>query len=526
MALPIKPKDTQEGCNPISSNCVIWQGPDIPCIKLCTGDSVSDTVAKLAEELCTITDQLNISVLDISCFGAIAPEPGTFADVIQLLINKTCTVETVLENNGFDLNPNTSTCPDDCLVSVATCLQPTDALGNLITELPLRDYVVLIGTRICTIVSQINAIDSSITNIETRITVIEQGVADIENNIGILPTITSVGCVGRNVEKSIETFLLDFESSYCSYTQFIGDGAKVTSALNGQCTGLEGLPQLADPRATMANIPGWVPGAQYTTLADAVSNLWRTVCDMREALITLQASNAACCGLNCSSIEFSFTASGVRASKFIDIYFTGDVPDGFTSVGGPSSLITVIDAFGNIGLYTVPDIVNNVNTGEVYTADVSAGVSAASSGSVWYGIGANLQVEDSTGALTCNNNNQYTFYNQNWCQDRNFQLVGLNTTPNVEGVLTLYWAAATTPSLTTYNITLYQYLDAGINANLPTVVHTATVTSNGGPEVYNFPFFWSVDIRVSATIVSQQSSVQYGLKEISCNTDIIRIPSA
>ena len=37
-------------CSPISSNCVIWQGPDIPCIKLCTGDTVSDVVAKLATD--------------------------------------------------------------------------------------------------------------------------------------------------------------------------------------------------------------------------------------------------------------------------------------------------------------------------------------------------------------------------------------------------------------------------------------------------------------------------------------------
>ena len=102
---------------------MIWQGPDIPCIKLCTGDSVSDTVAKLAEELCTITQQLNISLLDISCFGALSPTPQDLQDVIQLLIDKSCLVETVLENNGFSLTPDTSTCPDQCLVQVAQCLQ-------------------------------------------------------------------------------------------------------------------------------------------------------------------------------------------------------------------------------------------------------------------------------------------------------------------------------------------------------------------------------------------------------------------
>ena len=37
---------------PISSNSVIWQGPNISCINLCKGDSVSDIVYKLAVELC------------------------------------------------------------------------------------------------------------------------------------------------------------------------------------------------------------------------------------------------------------------------------------------------------------------------------------------------------------------------------------------------------------------------------------------------------------------------------------------
>ena len=58
-------------CSPISSNCVIWQGPDIPCIGICNGDTVSDVVGKLGEELCNILDascQCNpdISGLDLN----------------------------------------------------------------------------------------------------------------------------------------------------------------------------------------------------------------------------------------------------------------------------------------------------------------------------------------------------------------------------------------------------------------------------------------------------------------------------
>jgi hypothetical protein len=522
MALPIKPKDTQEGCNPISSNCVIWQGPDIPCIKLCTGDSVSDTVAKLAEELCTITDQLNISVLDISCFGAIAPEPGTFADVIQILINKTCTVEAVLENNGFDLDPNTSTCPDDCLVSVALCLQPTDPLGNVITELPLRDYIILVGTRICTIVAEVNTLTSAVTDLQNRVTSTETEIQNIING-GLEPeTITSGFCIGGGVEKTIETFLLDFEQEYCRYTAIIGTTAEVNNALNGQCAGLAELPQLANPRAIMANIPGWVPEVEYTALADAVSNLWRTVCDMREALITLQAANLSCCGPNCSDVDFGLTASGVRAGRFIDIYFSGDVPAEFTIAGGAGTPqpFAIIDAFGHTGVAFNPDIVTSINSGAVFSVDISGNaIGPVLAQSVWYAIGANLQVTTDTG-LTCNNSAQYEFYNENWCQDRSFALIGTNVNPNVSGGLTLTWNAASAD--TTYNISLYEYVS---NDAWGSVIFTDQVTYNGGARTYVFPGLYSVNNRYKVKVVSQQSSAQYGLKEISCETDIIRVPN-
>ena len=75
-------------CSPISSNCVIWQGPDLHCIKLCAGDTVSDVIANLATELCTIMEQLDITNYDLSCFNLVACPPNTFEALIQFLIEK------------------------------------------------------------------------------------------------------------------------------------------------------------------------------------------------------------------------------------------------------------------------------------------------------------------------------------------------------------------------------------------------------------------------------------------------------
>ena len=52
--IPTSSSISTNGCDNISSNCVIWQGPDIACINLCSGDSVSEVVSKLATEVCTL----------------------------------------------------------------------------------------------------------------------------------------------------------------------------------------------------------------------------------------------------------------------------------------------------------------------------------------------------------------------------------------------------------------------------------------------------------------------------------------
>jgi hypothetical protein len=86
-------------CSPISSNCVIWQGPDLHCIKLCTGDTVSDVIANLATELCTVMDQLSITNYDLSCFDLVGCKPETFQELLQFLIEQICLAQGISPTN-------------------------------------------------------------------------------------------------------------------------------------------------------------------------------------------------------------------------------------------------------------------------------------------------------------------------------------------------------------------------------------------------------------------------------------------
>ena len=91
---PSKSNLSKDTCSPISSNCVIWQGPDIPCLNLCNGDSVSDVLYKLAEDYCAFKDSLDVKDLDItpllsSCgTNTPAPQEKSIVKILEIMIDK------------------------------------------------------------------------------------------------------------------------------------------------------------------------------------------------------------------------------------------------------------------------------------------------------------------------------------------------------------------------------------------------------------------------------------------------------
>lgn len=496
MALPIKPKDTQEGCNPISSNCVIWQGPDIPCINLCHGDSVSDVVAKLAEELCTIVDQLDISILDISCFGALAPEPGDFRDVIQLLINRVCNLEAGSGGGGTVA----AGCPDDCLIPLAQCLQFTDPLGNTVTELVLRDYLILIANRLCTLISQVNTLSSAVTDLQNRVTVIENELANPVDNAII---ITSGGCVGRGTPTPITTFVVALETLLCDLAAAVGSPTEINIAISQQCIvdgqPLDAAPQLSSSSGSMSNIPGWIAGASYNTLADAVNNLWLTVCDMRTAITDLQANLAACCAVTCNDVDWNFTPSGLVNVKFLSLLFTGNIPSGFNyCAGGTTTPITITNSVGEGGGYLV-DVITAINTGAPIQIALDSAGNTVSEGALWYQVRVPLCVTN--GDVTCTTEIFQSFFNTSFCANRGFTLSASGLAPSAN------ISVSFTPSLvlTQYTMRLYQ-ITGGIETLVGTLVQTI---AGGGLQTYSFGSSFSTGTYICRITAMQTPGVGY-----------------
>lgn len=280
-------------CSPTSSNCVIWQGPDLGCIKLCKGDTISDVVAKLATELCTILDQLNVDNYDLTCFNSSACPPVDFQALIQFLIDHICALEGITPGT----NPNTSTCPD-CVVSIAPCF----VIGSQ-TTMQLTDYVQMIGERVCELITDITGLQLQINNIDARVTVLENTPTAVFTLPSIIVNCTlSSSVIGGSaypIDTVLNALINDPTNGYCSLIDATGIGADLYSAVSSQC--------ITSSSPTLSNAPTpfgteylgtWV--ATPTTVADSITNLWIVICDIYDYLTRNASTTVVAAGENIS----------------------------------------------------------------------------------------------------------------------------------------------------------------------------------------------------------------------------------
>lgn len=342
MALPIQPSDTQAGCNPVSSNCVIWQGPDIPCITLCKGDSISDVTYKVATELCTLVDQLDIAGFDVSCFPPICPKPENIHDLIQFILDQLCDLQSGTTPAGSAktlVGSSTTSCEDvfTCQITVATCFQYTNTFGDLVTQMSLSDYATAIATKVCDIVDDIATINATLVTLSDRIQVFED--CDACNPV-IPPIEIPTSCLSAQTDIPIETFVEDLETAFCALQTATGNPTQIAGAIAQECINLDTTPTINNSAVTYNALPGWVSAGSYSTMADAINNMWITICDIRTAV---QSVVTNCCNPSCADVDITMTAS--FTSPNLSLTFNGSAPS-FSDCYPAGMYVTVTDAYG------------------------------------------------------------------------------------------------------------------------------------------------------------------------------------
>ena len=298
-------------CAPQSSNCVIWQGPDIECIDLCTGDTISDVIHKLATELCTIMDTLKISNYDLSCFALATCPPKDFQELIQLLIDRLCTLE------GAATTPtatSSSDCPTGCIVTIEECL-----VTGTETTMNLVDYVTLLGQKICDLVSEISILQAQINAIDIRVTNLENAPAptftmpSFTVNCDLSATVLSG--TSHTLTDILEALVNDATYGYCAFRVITGSNAALIDGIAKKCILDANLALTSATSSTMAvtYAGSWITDASQVTVASAINNIWIALCDAYQYLLTYKLE-----GAETSTIALTATqvATGSMAYQF------------------------------------------------------------------------------------------------------------------------------------------------------------------------------------------------------------------
>lgn len=323
--LPVKSNTAEQGCSPVSSNCVVWQGPNLSCINLCTGDTVSDVVYKVAVQLCTIKDELKLSTLDLTCLttfcSSVGPAPATnnrtLLAVLDFIVKKICCLEDLIPTSGG----GSSTTYSEPTLALPVCLQYNDPnTGQPVTQLIHNQYTLRLGTQFCSLNTTVQQHATTLASHNTRITTLENAPAVT------LPQVTP-NCILPSVPTAMNTVLDELEAQYCVLRGLLGSNTQITAATASQCANL-GSANALSQSGTMSSLTGW--NGTVTNMAQAFQNLWITVCDMRAAVATLITTGSQ---VNCNLFVLSYDAStnNTRTDVVLDFNPGTIIPAGFAN---------------------------------------------------------------------------------------------------------------------------------------------------------------------------------------------------
>ena len=328
----------KESCIPISSNCIIWQGGDLPCIDLCRGDSISEVVYKGALVIQSIKDSLDLSDMDLSYLFiqcSSCPQPDkTLKNVLELLIAK---VKQVEEGSGGG-----TVTPEDVLVTISGCFRSNDSNGEVVSQLPHTIYTRQIGLKVCAIITSLENHGAQLDNLEQRVAELESdsgesGVPKV-SSVCVVPGASNSAPQVRNVDEAWELL----ERSYCGLKTVLGEPTELINniSLDIQPSGNPaGVYKLTNPAEVL-----WTDGA--TNIAQLIRHTLLALSDVRDAVKLIMEN---CCKITCDDIvvDFDVKLSDDRLTMTLFFITKSSIPNGFEDYNPHfGNRLTISDQYG------------------------------------------------------------------------------------------------------------------------------------------------------------------------------------
>jgi len=311
---PIKSNITSTGkcLNPVTTKCVVWDGPDITCLDgttLCKGQNVETTLYTLATKLCEIytalsLEDINTCINNINDGSSVSIGPtSSIKEVFSAIIKKLCTLDGRVQTLEDSPCLEQTAIVPECLRTQATSYP---SYNPVTFTLPLQYYAELVANSVCAILIDITTLQTNADTINQQINDLWAelaGCSSTSQNF-VLPTCTynwSISPSGDPV--SIQTAFSWLEADYCTLRGLVGSNDEITSAVNSQCASLGSETTLAPGLGgTMSTLSGW--SNNPITMSDAITNMWLTVCDMRSYISDVLS---LCCRSMCDYLQIGFT---------------------------------------------------------------------------------------------------------------------------------------------------------------------------------------------------------------------------
>lgn len=178
---------TYDRCQPqLSSECVVWVGNPIPCLNICTGQSLTQTQTAIANSICTLLGDVDMSTITIpQCLVTLwGTQSPSILNLFSLLLQEACIQNTTLsslQSQITNINPLVTVDYQCCATN------PCVTTGTVTLNVALQNII----NCLCDLNSQVANFNNEINTLTTGLNSLNAQVATINQFINTQTTLNS-----------------------------------------------------------------------------------------------------------------------------------------------------------------------------------------------------------------------------------------------------------------------------------------------------------------------------------------------
>lgn len=311
-----------------TSTCTTWTGQSIPALGIQVGQTMTDTMYRVACAVVEATDELNLTDMDLSCLldkTPILPSNKTLRLVLQLLLDNQCSLKALIDQ----ASGASGTIPP--IVVNMKCLKKFDDFENEIPQ-DLNAALQSIVNQVCTSVTDIALLKNTAASLQLQIDNLPPVVPYTEPSI-----VTCITPTPKPTSQQVPLIVQD----YCNYKDKVGQITDVQQAIARQPAGLNTL---------LGTVDGWILNPQ--NLSQSENNAWLLSANLLARIKNIEDN---CCKATCKNItlvmQVTPNSDGDAITVQFSTYLGTNIPTGFLDDG--NSVLTITDGKGGIIQYPI-----------------------------------------------------------------------------------------------------------------------------------------------------------------------------